>query len=554
MSNYRTPLQLLEHWNKTKPNFNFLHQPRDGGQLDAYNWQTIYQYCLSIAGFLKSQGYQPGDKVALFSKNCAEWFIADWAMMMAGIISIPIYPTASSKTISYVLEHSQAKAIFVGKLDNWSTQEPGVGDEIQRISMNYATMECHHDWQDVINFDSIDDIYEPSMDDVFSIIYTSGSTGAPKGVVITYQAYSYACETNANYIGFFSEDRVVSYLPLAHITERALVQGSALYCSPQVYFVESLDTFQTDLARAKPTLFVSVPRLWKKFQSGVHGKLSPTKLKILLAIPGIKSIAARKIKTALGLGDARTIASGSAPISPATINWYRKLGINICEGWGLTETAGFSCANFPFDINRIGTIGEPVPGTEIRISDIGEIEIKSPGLFTEYYLQPDLTAEAFTYDGWFKTGDKGHWDNELNGYRITGRVKELFKTEKGKYIAPVPIEAAFADNPLIEQICIMGTGLAQPVAVAVLSQESIADLTESEIKVSLETTLNTVNLELESHEKISHMVVGNEEWTIENELLTPTMKIKRSELEAKYLPVLSKVSSSKRQIVLEDDL
>lgn len=553
MKSYRTPQQMLAHWNETKPDFKYLHQPRSKGQVDTFTWSEVYKKCLSIAGFLQEQGIKAGDRVAILSKNCAEWFIADWAISIAGAISVPIYPTANAKTVQFVLEHSESKAIFCGKLDDWKSQEPGIEQSISRISMNFETMECHHDWELACKHAPIAAAHKPELDDTWSIIYTSGSTGQPKGVVVTYQAYCYACETNASYIGFSDEDRIMSYLPLAHITERAVVQGSSLYCSTKVYFAESLQTFTEDLSRAKASLFFSVPRLWNKFQSGVHAKLPPKTLKLLLAIPFINNLIAKRIRVALGLSDAHTIASGSAPISPSILKWYQKLGINICEGWGMTETCGFSCANFPYDASKVGTIGTPPPGTDIRISSSGEIEIKSPGLFKEYYLNPELTAECKTDDGYFKTGDKGVWDEKARAFVITGRVKELFKTEKGKYVAPVPLEAKLSMNPLLEQVCVMGAGLANPFAVIQLSEMS-QEMSHSDIKVSLETTLNTVNMTLESHEKISHIYITDGEWTIENDLLTPTLKIKRPELEKKYHDKFDFIAHAKAQILFESDM
>ena len=169
----------------------------------------------------------------------------------------------------------------------------------------------------------------------------------------------------------------------------------------------------------------------------------------------------------MGFEECTKFASGSAPISPHTLRWYRKLGIDIGEGWGMTETSGLSCANIPFEARRLGTIGVPVEGTELKISDEGELLIRSPGLFTEYFKQPELTAEAFTEDGFFRTGDRAEWDEERRGYRITGRVKDIFKTAKGKYVAPVPIEARLSANPLLEQVCVLGAGMPAPAAIVV---------------------------------------------------------------------------------------
>jgi long-subunit acyl-CoA synthetase (AMP-forming) len=303
-------------------------------------------------------------------------------------------------------------------------------------------------------------------------------------------------------------------------------------------FVESLETFPHDLKRASPTIFISVPRLWVKFQSGVHAKISPTKLKILLALPIVGKAVAKKIREELGFGNCRSFGSGSAPISPLTLKWYERLGVNIGEGWGMSETSGLSCGNLPFTSNRIGTIGVPIDGTEIKLSDEGEILLRSPGLFTEYFKQPDLTREVMTEDGFFHTGDRAEWDETVRAYRITGRVKDIFKSAKGKYVTPVPIESRLSGNPLLEQICVMGSGLPAPVAVVVLS-EAAKYIPREDIKTSLQTTLYKVNAGLESHERMSNIIIVDEEWTIENDLLTPTLKLKRNILEDKYSQLIS---------------
>ena len=287
-----------------------------------------------------------------------------------------------------------------------------------------------------------------------------------------------------------------------------------------------------------------MPRLWVKFQSGVHAKISPTKLKILLALPIVGKAIARKIRSELGFANCRSYGSGSAPISPLTLKWYERLGMNIGEGWGMSETSGLSCGNIPFSADRLGTIGVPVDGTEMKLSDEGEILLRSPGLFTEYFRQPELTREVITEDGFFHTGDRAEWDDSVQAYRITGRVKDIFKSAKGKYVTPVPIESRLSGNPLLEQVCVMGSGLPAPLAVVVLS-EAAQNVARDDIESSIQATLDKVNARVESHERLSNIVVAKDEWTIENELLTPTLKLKRTKLEDKYHQLISKPFAEK---------
>lgn len=546
---YPTPLEALLSHTKNHPNKPFLHQPVNR-QLLVTTWQEAEDAARKVATGLQSLGLNKGDKVAILAKNSSEWFITDWAIMMAGMISVPIYATAGEKTIRYILEHSESKAIFVGKLDDKAAAEAVLDGSIPVIAYPYDTAKAQHQWKDwMTSMERMEHIYAPTLDETMSIVYTSGSTGNPKGVVLTYRNYASASDTHNKNFKVSGDDRLISYLPLAHITERGVIEGPGLYGGASFYFVESLDTFVDDLKVAQPTLFVSVPRLWTRFQSGVFEKLPAKKLTKLLKIPVLGSLIARKIRKGLGIDSARLYGSGSAPISPSILEWYRTIGIDICEGWGMSETTGLSCANMPFEADLVGTIGRPSKCVEMKLSDQGEILIRGDAVFKEYYKNPEVTAESFI-DGWFRTGDKAQLLNN-GAYKIIGRVKEEFKTAKGKYVAPVPIESALASNPDIEQICVMGTGRKQPVAVVVLA-EHLVHAERELIRPSLQATLESVNAELESHQKLDCLIVANDSWTIENEFLTPTLKIKRNVLEDRYGKIAH--AAAGQSIIWEDDV
>ena len=539
MTDFKTAHQALVEWAGKTPERVFLHQPVDG-RMRTYTWAEAEDTCRRMAAALLGLGLQPGDRVAILAKNSAEWMLADVAISMAGLVSVPIYPTAGVDTISYVLGHSEASAVFVGKLDEPEVAGAAIPRSLPSIAFPYPIEDCQLEWQALVDgHEPLQSLHEPDPDEAMTILYTSGSTGKPKGVVISYNAYCYTSNVAAETIGVNREDHLFSYLPLAHITERTCTEGPAIYTGTEVSFTESLKTFQVDLKRASPTIFISVPRLWVKFQSGVHAKIPPARLKFLLSLPLIGKLVSRKIRDELGFSNCRSFGSGSAPISPLTLRWYEKLGIDIGEGWGMSETTGFACGNTPFQARRIGTIGVPLEGTEMKLSEEGEILLRSPGLFTEYYKQPELTREVVNEEGFFHTGDKAEWDEALQAFRITGRVKDIFKSAKGKYVTPVPIESALSGNPLLEQICVMGSGLPAPIAVVVLSEAAV-HLPRENVESSLKATLNEVNHSLESHERLSHMVVVHDEWTTENGLLTPTLKVKRDVLEDKYRDMISR--------------
>ncbi|MDJ0698711.1 MAG: AMP-binding protein [Woeseiaceae bacterium] len=535
---FRTAHHALLDWARRTPDRLFLSQPVDG-ELRDRSWKQAADEARRMASALSGIGLQPGDKVAILAKNSAEWVLADLAIAMAGMISVPVYPTAGADTIAYVLGHSEASAVFVGKLDDPAVAIEAIPGSLPSIAFPYEIEGCDYRWDSLVGrYPPLEVVSDPLPEDVMTILYTSGSTGTPKGVVLSFGAYCYASRETAVAMELTPDDRLFSYLPLAHITERTCCAGPAIYIGTSMGYTESLETFTSDLKQARPTAFLSVPRLWVKFQSGVHAKIPPARLKFLLALPVIGKVVAKKIREELGFGSCDRFGSGAAPISPSTLEWFHRIGIEISEGWGMSETSGLATANSPFDRERIGTIGVPLNGTEVRLSDEGEILLRSPGLFSGYYKNKELSREVFTDDGFFRTGDKAEWIESTSAYRITGRVKDIFKSAKGKYVMPVPIESRLSANPLLEQLCVMGSGLRAPVVVIVLS-EAARHLPESDVESRIQATLEEVNGNLESHERLAHAFIANEEWTAGNGLLTPTLKLKRNVLEEKYRELIS---------------
>jgi len=380
------------------------------------------------------------------------------------------------------------------------------------------------------------------------LIYTSGSTGQPKGVMHSFERITASTELSVsqNMGGVVTpgqEHRILSYLPLAHVFERAVVEcNSFVLGRVHVFFAESLDTFASDLQRARPTLFVSVPRLWLKFQQAVFAKMPARKLALLLRIPILNKIVARKILTGLGLDQTVLAFSGSAPLPADLIRWYRSLGLQLLEGLGMTEDFTYSHTATP-DFNEPGYVGIANPGVQARISPEGEILIKSPGQMVGYYKRPDLDAECFTEDGFFRTGDLGskRADGQL---KVTGRLKELFKTSKGKYVAPAPIENLLNNHPLVESSMVSGLGQPAAYAVVVLGEEFRPKQSDPAFRADAQTQLaqllDAVNAQVADYEKLQMIVVAKDPWSIENGCLTPTMKIRRSRIES---VVESKVDS-----------
>ena len=533
------PLERLALWVEKRPDAVWLSQPVNS-QWHDFTWAQVDDQARRMATALHALGCAPGDRVALLAKNCAEWIIADLAIMLAGLVSVPLYPLQSAESIDYVLRHSQCKAIFLGKLDEPAKLAPGIPAEVMRIAMPYPTIEANHGWHALLTaHQPLRDGHTQSPDELLSILYTSGTTGQPKGVMLSAKAFAIAGGRSVKELQITEQDQYFSYLPLSHAAERFLVEMNALYSGGRVAFVESLETFASDLRHVRPTVFFSVPRLWTRFQQGVLEKLPQPKLARLLGIPLIGGLVARKIRKGLGLDRARILVSGAAAIPRALLDWYQSIGITICEGYGMTEHLAYGCFNRPGQV-RFGTVGRPMPGNELRIAENGEILLRCPSLMLGYYQDPEKTAETIT-DGWLHTGDKGEVD--AAGYlKITGRVKDIFKTSKGKYIAPAPIEGEIAKNLWVEQVCLMGSNLDQPLALIELSPAAREHARE-QVAADLAQTFQQLNAQLEAHERLSHFVLVREAWTVDNGCMTPTMKIRRNVLEARFADQLSELDA-----------
>ncbi|NKI18704.1 AMP-binding protein [Spongiibacter sp. KMU-166] len=523
------PLQSFLAKVEATPNAAYLHQPA-AGEWQTFSYAEVAAMARKVAAGLVEFGCEKGDKVAVVSKNCADWIIVDLGIMMAGMVSVPIYPNAGESTLSHVVSHSEAKLVFIGKLDDYAAVDNALPDH-HLVTMGGYRKDGLDTLQDWFNrYGERPEIVLPEGDDLWTIVYTSGSTGVPKGVGLNYSNVR-ASSKDLPYQFYEVDDRyrVLCYLPLAHVAERSAVAIGSMYYDVEVFFNESVETFVADLHHARVTSFVSVPRLWAKFQAQVLAQIDFDTLNVVLDSDQGEEVA-RSIREKLGFGECKMFISGTAPIAPSLLNWYSNIGVDICEGWGMTETSGVAAANAPFDSSKLGTIGVPVNGAEMKLSDDGEILIKGATIFGGYYKNPEATAESFV-DGWFRTGDCAELSDD-GAWRIIGRMKEQFKTAKGKYVAPVPIESMLSANPYIEQVCVGGSGHSQPYALLVLAEG--IKLAKDALAEELDKTIQNVNAQLESHERLSGALIVSEPWSIENEMLTPTMKLKRSNIESHY--------------------
>lgn len=534
-------LQRLYHWEQTAPNRVALTQPMGGDMVQDFTWAQVADQARRMAAHLQAQGWAPGSKIAILSKNCAWWMMSDLAIWMAGHVSVPLYPTLAPETIRQILEHSESKALFVGKLDGWEHMKPGVPAGLPCISYPLSPDDAkaaYEGWDAIVaRTPPLSGSPVRGEDELATLIYTSGTTGLPKGVMHSFGNFAWALDMGLKRIPLSMNDRMLSYLPLAHVVERMLVEHGWLRTAMHIYFAESLDTFAADLQRARPTVFFSVPRLWVKFQQGVHHKLPPAKLRRLLGIPILGGIVRRKVLKALGLDQCKFAAGGAAPMPLALLTWYARLGLPINEGYGMTENLALSHIT-EAGKDQQGTVGPAYPGVEHRIDpQTGEIQMRSQALMMGYYKEPEKSAETFTSDGWLRTGDKGQIDAQ-GLLRITGRVKDLFKTGKGKYVAPAPIEDKLVMHEAVEACVVTGANLGQPLGIVMLNAEAVARTTSSEGRAAMEASLAAhlaaINATLDPHERLQTLVVSTTPWTVDNDVITPTFKVKRNRIEDLY--------------------
>ncbi len=552
-------LQRLYHFEATAPNRVAYTQPTGGGATVDYTWAQAVGEARRMATYLQSQGVQAGDRVALLAKNTAHWLMSDYAIWLAGGVSVPLYPTLTPGTIHEILRHSGAKLLFVGKLDGWKDMKPGVPADMPCVAHPLADADAkasYKNWDDIVaSTEALTGKPVRAADEMCTIMYTSGTTGSPKGVMHTFGALAMAVQQGLTRVPLREDGRMLSYLPLSHVVERALVEHGQLATGMHVFFAESLDTFAQDLRRARPTVFFSVPRLWVKFQQGVQAKMPPAKLNLMLKIPILSGIVKNKVLTALGLHDCIFAAGGAAPMPIDLMHWYGRLGLKLGEGYGMTENIGAThiTTGDPADF---GTVGRPYDLAQCRIApDSGEIQIKCAWNMLGYYREPELTRQAFTDDGWLKTGDKGSVD-ERGNLRITGRVKDLFKTSKGKYVSPGPIENKLVANSAVEACCVTGANLGQPLAMLMLNAQAMEQARSpegrAELEASLAATLAEVNAVLDPYEQLDCLVVGRDPWTVENDLITPTFKVKRNRVEDRFATQYEKWVGSRKKVIWAD--
>ncbi len=551
----KTHLDLFLEWKDKKPNDVFLRQPY-GSVWKEITWKQAYDEAASITAALQAMNIPKGSNIAILSKNCYHWILADMAITMGGFVSTPFFPTLSLDEFKFLLEESEAKVIFIGKIDKpaWDILKNSVPQGVEVVRFPHyegnAKIEIGKDWDDLVKAYAPNiEVHRPQLDDLWTILFTSGTTGNPKGVMLSFKspAEIMNLEMKHNVIGMFQSDEYhfFSYLPLNHIAERMIVEIACLLTGGNISFAENIETFAQNLQSVQPTGLMGVPRIYTKFQMAVLEKLG-AKLNILLHIPILNNLIKKKIRHGFGLSRAIVTLTGAAPTPQSLKDWYLKIGINLREIYGMTENAG-GCCVMPQNENKPESVGKPLAGVEIKIDpETGELIMRSPWLMLGYYKQPEKTAEVLR-DGWLYTGDVA--EITPDGFvKITGRISDTFKTSKGKFITPGPKEWELAENQFVEQVCVAGRGLDQPIALVILSEIGKRQ-TSDVLTESFETQIKKINDASPLYQHIRKLIVLNDDWTVDNGLLTPTLKIKRRKIDQKYGHLFEKWYNMKETVI-----
>jgi long-chain acyl-CoA synthetase len=554
-------------------------------------WQPIssdqmYQRVRALGQTFLSWGAQKGDRIALISENRWEWAVTDFATLAIGCADVPIYPTLTGEQIAALLRDAECRIAVVSTRQQFDKlhavraqtllqrivimEGAAVPEGAIAFSSLLAGTEARRSERDPV-FDALVQSVEPK--DLATLIYTSGTTGEPKGVALTHGNIA----SNQNYCGvefhFDSTDSCISFLPLSHITARAL-DYMMYYYGAQVAYCSQFDKLPQAMKEIRPTVLVGVPRVYEKIRQAVEAKsaASPLKKRILSwairqgaghrdAVYGAKTPIAplwklanklvySKVKEAFG-GRVKVFVSGGAPLGMDTAQWFASAGIALWEGYGLTETSPVIALNTPA-AHRIGSVGKPLPNVELRLAEDGELLTRGPAVFAGYWQKPAATAECFDAEGWFYTGDIARIDADGFLY-ITDRKKELLKTSGGKLVAPQPIENMLKNNVLVAQAALVGdkhkfiSALISPNFVAleawarqhgVEAKNRAYLVADSRVIALYGEIVREVNGSLANFESLKRFRVVGEEWTQESGELTPSMKLKRRAITARYAAVI----------------
>jgi long-chain acyl-CoA synthetase len=565
-----------------------------------FTWQEMYDAARDVAAALVDLGVEPGRTVAIMASNRIEHLVADMGAMLAGAVPMSIYNTLSPEQIAFIAGQARPAAVFVetpDHLDRWRTALTSGSDALAVVGIGPGVERSTFDDDRLTTWDVLLDRGRAAghgevdartaalrADDPVTILYTSGTTGDPKGVELSHRNVLYDCEAGLRMIGLEGTNLALSYLPYAHIAERILsLYNPQHYGDVHIYLVADPSLLLGALGEVHPAQFFGVPRVWEKIQSGVSGLLAmeqdaakkaavegamrvgleyvestqvghTTSPDLQSRFEAADAAVLRPIRAMLGLDQVTWAGSASAPMPLDVAQFFAGLGLAICDIWGMTETCGGATACGPGAF-KLGTVGRSYPGIEIRIADDGEVLARGPIMTAGYHRRPEATAELIDGDGWLHTGDIGAIDDD--GFvSIVDRKKELIITSAGKNIAPSNIEGYLKESPIVGHALVFGDNRPYVVAVLTLDGEvapviarmggieftDLADLAaKPQILAMAQDAVDKANARLSRPEQIKAFELLPVEWTAESEELTPTLKLKRRVVHAKYADVIDRL-------------
>lgn len=550
---------------------------QDGPGWKDVSGRELYGRVRKLAEVMQGWGIQRGDRVAIISENRWEWAVVDFATLAMGAVDVPLYQTLTPEQIAYMLNNSEARVIFLSSKEQYKKLvAAGEIATLERVVMfdegEFPNTESFHALlEGAQGLEAPDEAFDAMAasvkpEDLASIIYTSGTTGDPKGVMLTHGNMASNLRHSTDDLDIRKGDVTISFLPLCHVTARHL--DYAMYGNGGVVaYLPKLADLQGAMQAVKPEVFLAVPRVYEKLRGAVEFKAQGFRKTVLNWALGVgakhrdeiakgfqptsplwklaNKLVYSKVHAAFG-GNARVFVAGGAPLGLDTTNWFLDVGVRIFEGYGMTETSPVIARN-TFAGHRPGTVGTIVPNMETRIASDGELEVRGPSVFKGYWRNEEATAKEFTPDGWFKTGDIGKIEDGF--LSITDRKKELLKTSGGKFIAPQPIENKLKANSIVGQAAVIGD-MRKYASVLISPNYQMLDawakqqgidtkdraqlVKDSRVHGMYKQIVAKVNETLAPYETLKKLTVVPEEWSIETDELTPSMKLKRRVILEKY--------------------
>ncbi len=588
-----TVLDLLDHHARERPHAVALRH-RDQDQWAGITWGDYARQVADVAGGLVSADIQPGDRVVLLSGNRPEWHIADLGILAAGAVSVPAYPTSSSSQIAHLVSHSGARVAIVENAEQLAKlllrrNELATLERIVMFEPN-GGLDAGHivSFADLCRAGSRLQETQPHVLEqrragidpagMATLVYTSGTTGPPKGAIITHDNIIATIGSVLSTVELGPEDRFLSFLPLSHIAERITSHFGQLAMGAETWFASSVATVPEDLKACRPTVFFAVPRVWEKLMDAVVGRIAsqPRPVRVLLhryldlgrrRVTASRSVGlvdqlqyraldrtlGRALRANLGLDRARLLVSAAAPIHRHRLEWFAGIGLAIAEVWGQTEDCGPATMNPP-DAIRIGTVGKPLPGLELRLAEDGEVQVRGPSVCAGYYDNPAASRSLIDDDGWMSTGDLGSLDDA--GYlTIIGRKKDLLILSSGKNISPQGIETSLEVEPLIAKAVVVGDGRPYLVALLSLDGEAVAEWAHHHHKIGsvenltddpdlarrIRKAVEATNARFSRAEGIKRWRLLPREFTVAGDELTPTLKVKRDVVAKKHAEMIDEL-------------